>query len=134
MTKATALTAIISAVLLAAFAGCGGASPAQTQAGVEKAQDAGMKDVADARTDASDKMVSARKELTKTQDDVARDGAEATRSVTIAKAEAAHKVALARCDAETGAKLAACKKLADTELAAAKANAEMTQAANDPKA
>lgn len=134
MNTASALTALTAAAALAVFAGCGGASPAQTEAAVDKAQDAGMKDVADARTDANDKMANASKELSKKQDDFAHDGAEATRSVTIAKAEAAHKVALARCDIQTGSKLTACKKLADAELAAAKANAEVTQAATDPKA
>ena len=119
--------------LLTAAGGCGKESPAQTQANVSRAEDAGAKRIADATQGASEKMADARHDLTNTQVDVAQDSVDAAHSVAIAKAEAAHKVSLARCDGESGDKRSACKDLADTALASAKARANATRVANAPQ-
>ncbi len=124
---------IVAASLLASVGGCGKESPAQTQANVLKAENAGDKHVADATEDAADKMAESRHDLTNTQVEVAHDGVDAAHNVAVAKAEAAHKVALARCDGDSGDARKACKELADTQLAAAKASANATRVANDPK-
>lgn len=135
MKRTNYLSGIAAGLLVAAaVAGCGKESPAQTQADVTKAEDAGAKRVADAKRDAADKMADARKDLTNTQLDVAHDGVEAARNVAFAKAEAAHKVAITRCEGDSGDARKACIDLADTELAAAKASANATRVANDPKA
>jgi hypothetical protein len=125
---------VIAAIsLLVVVGGCGRETPAQTQTDVVKAEDAGSKGVADATQRASDKMANARNDVTKTQTEVAHDGVDAARSVTVAKADAAYKVAIARCEGDPGDARKACQDLAERELAAAKASANATRKANDPK-
>jgi hypothetical protein len=120
-------------LLVLSVGACSAKSPAQAQDEVAKAETTGEQGISDAKEAAATSMANARKDLTNTQLDVAQDGAEAARTIEVAKAEAAYKVALARCDGDTGDARTACRNLADKELATAKANAVSTKVANVPK-
>ena len=132
-TKQLIVPALAGLLLVLAIGACTAKSPAQAQDEVAKAESTGAESVSAAKEAADTKMANARKDVTNTQLDVAQDGAEAARTIEVAKAEAAHKVALARCDGDTGEARKACRDLADKELATAKASAVTTKVANAPK-
>jgi hypothetical protein len=110
-----------------------GASPAETQAAVDKAQIAGDKSVAEARHDATDSTRDAMKDANKANDELAHKAALANQSVSVAEAEARSKVDVEKCKVLNGEAQVACNKQVDANLAIAKADAAASARAADPK-
>ena len=126
------LTALTAVLALAASAGCGQQTPAQTDAKVARAESSALADVSDAKKEAGDRMAGAYKDLRATQADVGHTRAESVHAVTLAEANAAHEVATARCGSLVGEEKTACTTRADADLATSKANAGAARAATDP--
>jgi hypothetical protein len=124
--------AIAACALLLAAYGCEKELPAQTRAAMAKAQSDGAMDVNKVISDANEKMADDRRDGTKTQQDVAHDGAVGTWNVTVMRAEVAHNVAIKRCGAQAGDARDICTKQADTEFDAAKRHADATKPVSDP--
>ena len=132
MNRSRTIAAGITIALLLAAAGCARETPSRTEADVTKAEAAGAEDVAGARTDATATVAEAQKNVSDTQDVLARKTVDANQALAIAEAQATHKVALERCESQAGEARAACKKLADIELSDATARADAIKAAAYP--
>jgi hypothetical protein len=122
------LISAVGILILALLGGCDKAKSPQTVANdVSADQQKAVKDVADAKKEASQEMSTAQAKVDEKAKDLNNVAAQAAYNVTVAKADGNHKIALDKCAAVGGDAQAKCKDQADADYEAAKADAKATE-------
>jgi hypothetical protein len=122
------LISAVGILTLALLGGCDKAKSPQTVANdVSADQQKAVKDVADAKKEASQEMSTAQAKVDEKAKDLNNVAAQAAYNVAVAKADGNHKIALDKCAAVGGDAQSKCKDQADADYEAAKADAKATE-------